>query len=254
MKAPLSNFIPLNRKLFKHAFWVEKRAYSRFEAWLDLIVEARFDNSEARKLIGGVIVQWGRGELVASIRFLMERWGWTKNKVESFLKLLKSEGMIKTRTADRTAQTVITICNYDAYNSIKEISGQQTGQEPDSNRTAAGQEPDKTNKENKEQKSKEREIYRHFAHLILFTDEYFKLIDLGYTKAQIDHMLNEIENYKYNKKYNSLYYTTKKWLQKEKNVAAPGANFNPGNTANGNNAGRIVKIANAFEEALQYGS
>jgi len=35
----ISNFIPISRKLFKHGFWLEQRAYSRFEAWLDMLAQ-----------------------------------------------------------------------------------------------------------------------------------------------------------------------------------------------------------------------
>lgn len=111
----LTNFLPLSRKLFTHELWHEKRVYSKFEAWLDLLKEARFDRTETRMLIGNTIVRWGRGEIPASLRFLAERWGWSKNKADSFLKLLTNEGMISKRTAQGTAQTIITICNYEDY-------------------------------------------------------------------------------------------------------------------------------------------
>jgi hypothetical protein len=250
MKTTLNNFIPLNRKLFKHEFWLQNRIYSRFEAWLDLITSARYDNTEARMLIGSHVVRWNRGELVASLRYLGERWGWKLNKVNTFINLLKNESMIKTRTANGTVQTIVTICNYDIYNTFSQISKQQNKQLENSLQTVEEQLENslqtveeqlenKTNIENIEQQSKQREIYRGFAHLILFTDEYFKLIDLGYTQTQINQVLDAIENYKNNKKYTSLYLTAKKWLAQTPQVAA--------------GAGRIVNIADAFNQALQYG-
>jgi DNA-binding transcriptional MocR family regulator len=242
MKPPLSNFIPINRRLFKHELWAEKRAYSRFEAWLDLITTARFDTTEGRMVIGSTVVRWNRGQLVASLRYLAERWGWSKTKVDNFLKMLRAEEMIKTQTAEGTASTIINICNYDTYNTEKQPEGQQQGQAEDSTRTTERQHEDKTNKENKEQINKQREIYRAFAHLTLFTDEYLKLIDMGHTQKQIDKILDEVENYKNNKKYTSLFLTAKKWLEKEQQLAAAS-----------NTGGRILKIANAFQDALQYG-
>jgi hypothetical protein len=56
-------------------------------------------------------------------------------------------------------------------------------------------------------------IYRRFANLILTNDEFKKLLE-KYSKQQIDSILNDIENYKGNTKYKSLYLTAKKWLQK----------------------------------------
>lgn len=243
MTALLSNFIPINRKLFKHEFWQEQRPYSRFEAWLDLLVTARFDNTQGRMVIGCTTVRWNRGQLVASTRYLGERWRWGKTKVANFLNWLKNEKMIVSSTAEGTLQTIITICNYDTYNAITKTDGQPDGQHADTTGTTARQDKDKTNKANKEPIIKEREIYRGFAHLCLFTGDYLKLIDDGHTPSQINNVLDEIENYKNNKKYNSLYLTAKNWLQKNREVAA----------ARSSPQGRIVNIAGAFQQALRHG-
>ena len=56
--------------------------------------------------------------------------------------------------------------------------------------------------------------YRAFKHLSLSTHEFDKL-QSEYTKEQIDSILDNIENYKKNTNYTSLYLTAKKWLQKE---------------------------------------
>jgi hypothetical protein len=56
-------------------------------------------------------------------------------------------------------------------------------------------------------------IYRSFAQLSISKIEFEKLSE-EYTKEQIDSTLDEIENYKDNKKYKSLYLTAKKWLSK----------------------------------------
>lgn len=151
----LSNYLPVNRKFFDHPFWKEKRQYSKSEAWLDLIREARFDESEARELIGGKMVKWVRGELPVSLRFLADRWQWSKNKVDDFLKMLVDERMITKRTPEGTSQTIITLCNYVTYNGNKNKKGQQRGQSGDSEGTVGGQRGDKTNIDNIDKEGKE---------------------------------------------------------------------------------------------------
>lgn len=153
------SFLPINRSLFNHFLWKEKRAFSKCEAWLDLIASSRFEQSQARELVGGKLMTWKRGQLPASVRYLANRWHWKSvHKVEDFLKLLKAEGMIKTDVVN--GQTLITLINYEAHNGF----GQQRGRENpppsgitedsrdtngDSEGTARGQRGDETNKENK---------------------------------------------------------------------------------------------------------
>ncbi len=71
-------------------------------------------------------------------------------------------------------------------------------------------------------------IYRSFKHLTLSVSDFDKLILEGYTKIEIDNILNDIENYKKNTNYSSLYLTSLKWLKKEKSF---GQKENAGKTA-----------------------
>ena len=58
-------------------------------------------------------------------------------------------------------------------------------------------------------------MYRRFNHLSISNDEIQKLIDDKYTIREIDGILDQIENYKNNKNYTSLYLTAKNWLKRE---------------------------------------
>lgn len=61
-------------------------------------------------------------------------------------------------------------------------------------------------------------VYRKFAHLEISILD-FEQLKAEYPKEQIDSILDQIENYKKNLKYKSLFLTAKNWLKKEKNSA-----------------------------------
>lgn len=116
----LVNFIPINRDLFDHYLWVENREYSKFEAWLCLLKEARF--KESKVVDNGYIVIVKRGQVYASLRFLAEAFGWTIKRVRTFLTMLESDNMITKEPHKETRQNIITITNYNKYNIAKRDS------------------------------------------------------------------------------------------------------------------------------------
>jgi hypothetical protein len=62
--------------------------------------------------------------------------------------------------------------------------------------------------------NKEQVIYYRAFGKLKLTDEEFKSLNTDYSKQQIDDVLDQIENYKNNKNYTSLYLTAKNWLKK----------------------------------------
>ena len=116
-------WIKLHRKLFSHFLWDERRSFSRFEAWMDLIQSAAYldDNST---LIDGKLIKWNRSQYPASLSFLSTRWRWSISKTRGFLNLLEKDGMI-TKSITQGI-TVITLCNYDTYNAKPQAESTST--------------------------------------------------------------------------------------------------------------------------------
>jgi hypothetical protein len=135
-------FLPLSRKFFESDLWSEPRIFSRAEAWIDLIRTANFKPGTV--IVDGRCISLQRGELVASLRYVSNRWRWPKSKAERFYALLKDCRRIETRT--ETGITVVKLCNYKQFNITP-------GQDWDSNRdevgTLSGHSRDKTEQGNK---------------------------------------------------------------------------------------------------------
>ena len=106
---PTGGFVTYERRLFDPDYLLAGK-YGGLEykaAWLDLIGLA------THKPYNGL----ERGQLRASHSFLVLRWGWSKKRVNTFLRDLEKASMVK-RFMHQTGKhipTVITICNYDIY-------------------------------------------------------------------------------------------------------------------------------------------
>lgn len=146
-------YIPISRRLFEHHLWCEERIFSRFEAWLDILQSARFEDT--KQLIGNRLIEVKRGQMPVSLRYLASRWQWSTKKVGTFLELLIQDGMITKETSKGTGQTVITICNYDKYNA--QLSQEETPRKQEGNtlETPWKQQGNKIKKEKKEKKVEE---------------------------------------------------------------------------------------------------
>ena len=103
-------WIKLHRTIRECFLWDDK-PYDRARAWIDMLLSAM--HSDKKTILDGKIAVISKGSFVTSIEALPERWGWSRNKVRSFLEMLESEQMIRTRRTGRG--TTVTIVNYEKY-------------------------------------------------------------------------------------------------------------------------------------------
>lgn len=88
-------FVKIKRTDFSDGWlWDSNEPFCKRAAWIDLVQLARFVDGTASP--GGVRMILKRGEIVASLRFLLKRWKWNSmTKVDNFLKNLIEDGKIK---------------------------------------------------------------------------------------------------------------------------------------------------------------
>lgn len=107
-------YIPLFRKIKEHPFYKEKRVFSKYEAWIDILIEARHKKEPEQVLIGMRSIECNYGQSVKSLRTWGKKWGWSPKKVSRFFVLLEEMGQIRHENVTVTSR--ITILNYSRYN------------------------------------------------------------------------------------------------------------------------------------------
>ena len=107
----MSGWIKLHRSIKDHWLYNEKRSFSKYEAWCDILLNVNY--AEAKQVIKGTVYTIKRGESIYSLDTWGKRWGWDRSKVRRFIKLLESDSMIVLKSDNTT--THLTVCNYDTY-------------------------------------------------------------------------------------------------------------------------------------------
>lgn len=109
----MSGWIKIHRSILSHWIYQDPITYWW---WTDMLFLASYKDAKVR--VKRQLVDVKRGQFVASIAFLKERWRTNKDKVIDFLKLLESDGMID-KSSDKNI-TLITICNYESYQDVSD--------------------------------------------------------------------------------------------------------------------------------------
>jgi hypothetical protein len=121
----------LHRQFQSHDFWRERRVFSRAEAWIDIIMSARWQDDPGEVRIGNVLLLCGRGEVLYSMQTWAARWSWTESKVKRFLhSLAANRNSDCKRTmielSNERVTTRIKICNYEAYQTARTVNEPET--------------------------------------------------------------------------------------------------------------------------------
>ncbi|ABR48277.1 hypothetical protein Amet_2118 [Alkaliphilus metalliredigens QYMF] len=110
-------WISLHRKIKEHAIYQETRKFSKFEAWVDILLRA--NHSEREFIVGYQKVKVNRGGLFTSIMGLGNQWGWSRKKTKKFLDYLHKEQMIAFKSTSK--YTSIDILNYEKYQGVEDL-------------------------------------------------------------------------------------------------------------------------------------
>ena len=136
----MSGSFNVSRDIFDHPMFGDA-PLTRREAWLWLIAKAAWKPLRIHvrngRTVGLITLQ--RGQLSHSRSYMRRAWKWTsEKKIRTFLARLESDGMVTLQTGQ--LQTVITVCNYDAFQLRPSIEGQQSDHQTDQQRTGNGPE------------------------------------------------------------------------------------------------------------------
>jgi uncharacterized phage protein (TIGR02220 family) len=114
-------FIMLGRDLQDSPLFNEKRFFSKFEAWIDILYEVNYKDGSS--LIGSTIIECKNGQSIMSLDSWAKRWKWNKSAVRRFFDLLKSCNMIEIENMTKTTRITVLLSN--SYDDLRNASETQ---------------------------------------------------------------------------------------------------------------------------------
>jgi len=224
----MAGWIKLYRQIQNSDIWETIQPFDIRSAWIDLLLLA--SHEDRNMIIGDQVVEVERGQYVTSIRFLSQRWCWSKDRVSKCLKLLEKLGMIE-RESD-SKRTVITIVNYGKFQDCEDTN-KDTNKDSDRTQNGHNADADKDKiqeyiKNDKKGKNDKKNIYGEYNHVRLTDEERDKLMN-EYGEAETSAAIKYLDEYIEMKGYKakSHYLCIKKWvfnaLEREKQPKQSGS-------------------------------
>lgn len=105
----MQGWIKINRSIVNHWLWQDAE---RLKWWLDLLLMVSWEDKQV--LHDSHLFTLQRGQMIASISSLVNRWGKNRNIIIKYLKQLEEDGMIERKVMYRQT-SILTICNYERY-------------------------------------------------------------------------------------------------------------------------------------------
>ena len=118
----MSGWIKIQRSITNHWLYTEKRKFSKFEAWNDMLLNVNY--SDCKTIIKGNLYEVKRGQSILSLDSWSKRWNWDKSSVRRFFNLLEKDEMIIVKSDNIT--THLTICKYEDYQQGENANETQT--------------------------------------------------------------------------------------------------------------------------------
>jgi hypothetical protein len=120
-----ARWVRVSVETFDHEI-LDMGRYDRRSAWLWLITNAAW--KERRVNHKGRPITLKRGQLLGARAFLAEKFGWGEQELRTFLKALVTNGMVEINQSNGHFANVITICNYEKYQSAENAKDQASNQ------------------------------------------------------------------------------------------------------------------------------
>lgn len=204
-------WIAIDRKLLDSAIWNTGEAFTKGQAWVDLLLSANYEDTE--QFIGYEVIKIPRGTYMTTIRYLSKRWDWSTSKVLNFLHFLEKQKMLTLKA--NTKKTLISIVNYENYQSEKNTKKTQSERKANTSQT---QKENLLYKETREQINKgtiAKQKYGEFQNVLLTDEEYGKLQQ---TIPNADNLIERLSAYieSTGKKYKSHYATLLNWDRRDR--------------------------------------
>ena len=124
----MKGWISLHRKILDNPILTRGKAYSRFEAFVYMLLKA--NHKDNKIVIGNKLIKIKTGSFLTSQKKLMKEFNWGISRLRAFLKLLQDDEMIVVNS--NAISTMITINNYS------ELQGLQTATKLQVNRNQTG--------------------------------------------------------------------------------------------------------------------